>query len=271
LILNKRQILRLQKEGRIHWFDQKNKILYKIYKNDNLLDGSESLNTRLTQIVELSSSMEFIPKITYSYEEDFLIMRQNKLVKDSQLDQIEPFEKKLTLIKQFSKSLDMLHAKGFVHGDINRKNIIFSNDRLCLIDFEPSLLQFKNYAKQWMSTRPYIHSDDIKNKCITINSDLLGFSCFVNWFFLFDNPPQYYSDECSKIINESKLGLNPFENLVDILLERIINIKPPVINQDEIQKHIEHVVWSYGESLDNWNYSDYLEPKSQLTKIPKKN
>ena len=139
MILNKRQILRLQKEGRIHWFDQKNKILYKIYKNDNLLDGSESLNTRLTQIVELSSSMEFIPKITYSYEEDFLIMRQNKLVKDSQLDQIEPFEKKLTLIKQFSKSLDMLHAKGFVHGDINRKNIIYSNDRLCLIDYEPSL------------------------------------------------------------------------------------------------------------------------------------
>ena len=93
----------------------------------------------------------------------------------------------------------------------------------------------------------------------------------VNWFFLFDNPPQYYSDECSEIINESKLGMNPFENLVDILLERIINIKPPVINQDEIQKYIDYVVWSYGESLDNWNYSDYLEPKSQLTKIPKKN
>lgn len=271
MILNKKQTNRIQETGRVHWFDQKNKILYKIYKKENLLDSATDLDLRLSQIVELSSYMDFIPEISYTYENDLLIMRQNKLAKDEQLDKIKPFEKKLTLAKEFAQSLDRLHAKGFVHGDINRKNIIFSSGRLCLIDFEPSLLQFKNNAKQWMSTRPYMHNDDIKNNCITINSDLLGFSCFVNWFFLFDNPPQYYSDECSEIINESKLGLNPFENLVDILLERIINIKPPVINQDEIQKHIDYVVWSYGESLDNWNYSDYLGPKSQLTKISKKN
>ena len=270
MILNKKQTNRIQETGRVHWFDQKNKILYKIYKKENLLDSAKEIDLRLSQIVELSSSLKFIPKITYSYEKDLLIMRQNKLVKDVQLDQIEPFEKKLTLIKQFSKSLDLLHTKGFIHGDINRKNIIFSNGRLCLIDFEPSLLQLKNSAKQWMSTRPYIHSDDIKNKCITIKSDLLGLSCFLNWFFILDNPPHYYVDECTEIINKSKLGLNPFENLVNILLKRIKN-KPSLLIDDEIQKHIDYVVWSYSESTDNWNYMDYANPKSKLTKLPKKN
>ena len=30
MILNKKQTNRIQETGRVHWFDQKNKILYKI-------------------------------------------------------------------------------------------------------------------------------------------------------------------------------------------------------------------------------------------------
>jgi len=248
MTLNERQELKLQKKGRIHWFDQKTNIFYKLYKKGNLLDSAKDLKLRLYQIVKLSSSMEFIPEITYTYEEDLLIMRQNKLVKDNQLNKIEPFEKKLTLIKQLAQSLDKLHAEGFVHGDINRKNIIYSDDRLCLIDFEPSLLQIKNHAKQWMSTKPYIHHDDIKNNIVTIKSDLLGFGCFVNWFFNNFNPPQHYADECSRIINEYEVEYNSFQNLVDIILKRITLQSRPLTNlqrkkQDaKIQKNIDYFV-----------------------------
>ena len=220
MTLNERQELNLQKKGRIHWFDQKTNIFYKLYKKGNLLDSAKDLKLRLCQIVKLSSSMEFIPEITYTYEEDLLIMRQNKLVKDNQLDKIEPFEKKLTLIKQLAQSLDKLHTEGFVHGDINRKNIIYSDDRLCLIDFEPSLQQIKNHTKQWMSTRPYRHYEDIQNNTVTVKSDFLGFGCFVKWFLLSSSPPQFYADECSKIISEYKEGLSPFENLVKLLVRK---------------------------------------------------
>ena len=253
MTLNERQEAKLEARGRIHWFDQKTNIFYKLYKKGNLLDDAKDLNTRLSQIIKLSSSMEFIPEISYTYEEDLLIMRQNKLKKDNQLDKIEPFEKKLTLIKQFAKSLDKIHAEGFVHGDINRKNIIYSDDRLCLIDFEPSLLQIKDKTKQWMSTRPYRYHEDIQNNTITVKSDLLGFGCFLNWFLLMDNPPQYYADECSKIINEYEVEFHPFENLLEILLKRNSRESRPLTNLQHkkedarIKKHIDFLVKS-----DNW-------------------
>ena len=126
MTLNKRQEAKLLTKGRIHWFDQKTNIFYKLYKKENLLDSAKDLELRLNQIVKLSSSMEFIPEITYTFEEDLLIMRQDKLSMDNQLDKIEPFEKKLTLINQLAQSLDQMHAEGFVHGDVNRKNIIYS-------------------------------------------------------------------------------------------------------------------------------------------------
>jgi len=259
MILNKKQELRLQTTGRIHWFDQKNNLFYKIYKKDNLLDDAGALKSRLSQIVELSSTLEFIPEISYSFENDLLIMKQNKLVKDIKLDKIESSKKKHTLIKEFAKSLDKLHDKGFVHGDINRKNIIYSNDRLRLIDFEPSLLQIKNHAMQWMSTRPYVHHDDMKNNTITIKSDLLGFGCFVSWFLMYSSLPQDYADECSEIINEQEVEFNPFKNLVEIILEKI-NARPPPLSQEDISKCISRI-----GAVQHWNdFKDMYLPVLQV-------
>ena len=259
MILNKKQELRLQTTGRIHWFDQKTNIFYKLYKKENLLDSAKDLELRLNQIVKLSSSMEFIPEITYTFEEGLLIMRQDKLSMDNRLDKIEPFEKKLTLINQLAQSLYQMHAEGFVHGDVNRKNIIYSDDRLWLIDFEPSLLQIKNHAKQWMSTMPYIHHDDMKSNTITIKSDLLGFGCFVSWFLMHSSLPQDYADECSEIINEQEVEFNFFKNLVEIILERI-NVRPPPLSQEDISKCISRI-----GAVQHWNdFKDMYLPVLQV-------
>ena len=266
MTLNKRQEAKLLTKGRIHWFDQKTNIFYKLYKKENLLDSAKDLELRLSQIVKLSSSMEFIPEITYTFEEDLLIMRQDKLSKDNRLDKIEPFEKKLTLINQLAQSLDQMHAEGFVHGDINRKNIIYSDDRLWLIDFEPSLLQIKNHAKQWMSTRPYIHHDDMKSNTITIKSDLLGFGCFVNWLLIHSDlkpklhrsessiHPQDYAEVCSELINEHEFESNSFQKLVELILEKI-NFKAPVLSQEEIQMHIDNITSSFDDETNPYDYS----------------
>jgi serine/threonine protein kinase len=218
LTLNERQEEKLRTRGRIHWIDRKSNIVYKIYKKVNLLDDQKDIKIRLSQIVKLSHSMKFIPETNHSYEEDLLVMKQKRVTKDKKLQEIEPVQK-MILIENFSQSLDRLYEGGFIHGDINRKNIIYSEDKLCLIDFEPSLLQLKNQVKQWMSTRPYRHHEDIQNNNITVKSDLLGFGCFIKWFLLNSNPPQYYEEQCSKIITEFKLQSFPFQNLTRLLIQ----------------------------------------------------
>ena len=271
MTLNKRQEAKLLTKGRIHWFDQKTNIFYKLYKKENLLDSAKDLELRLNQIVKLSSSMEFIPEITYTFEEGLLIMKQDKLSMDNRLDKIEPFEKKLTLINQLAQSLDQMHAEGFVHGDVNRKNIIYSDDRLWLIDFEPSLLQIKNHAKQWMSTMPYIHHDDIKSNTITIKSDLLGFGCFVNWLLVHSDlkpklhrsessiQPQDYVEECSELINEHEFEFNSFQKLVEIILAKI-NARPPPLSQEDISKCISRI-----GAVQHWNdFKDMYLPVLQV-------
>lgn len=218
MTLNERQEEKLRTRGRIHWIDRKSNIVYKIYKKVNLLDDQKDIKIRLSQIVKLSHSMKFIPETNHSYEEDLLVMKQKRVTKDKKLQEIEPVQK-MILIENFSQSLDRLYEGGFIHGDINRKNIIYSEDKLCLIDFEPSLLQLKNQVKQWMSTRPYRHHEDIQNNNITVKSDLLGFGCFIKWFLLNSNPPQYYEEQCSKIITEFKLQSFPFKNLTRLLIQ----------------------------------------------------
>ena len=160
--------------------------------------------------------MEFIPQTNFSYKDDLLIMKQKSLINKKRLKEIDQ-SKKMYLIKNFSQSLDRLYREGFVHGDINRKNIIYSENKLFLIDFEPSLLQLKDQTKQWMSTRPYRHHEDIQNKNITAKSDFLGFSCFVKWFLFNSNCPQHYAEECSKIIAKLKFQSSPFQNLTKLI------------------------------------------------------
>ena len=213
--LSEHQKVKLQAKGHIYWIDKKSNNIYKIYKKFNLLDDLKDIEKRLSQIVKLSSSMDFIPQTNYFYEEDLLVMKQKCLINKKKLKEIDPSEK-IKLIKKFAQSLDKLYAEEFVHGDINRKNIIYSENKLFLIDFEPSLLQIKDQTKQWMSTRPYRHHADIQNNNITAKSDFLGFACFAKWFLFNSNCPQHYVKECSKIITKLKFQSSPFRDLTKL-------------------------------------------------------
>ncbi len=213
--LSEHQKVKLQTKGHIYWIDKKSNSIYKIYKKFNLLDDLKDIEKRLSQIVKLSSSMDFIPQTNYFYEEDLLVMKQKCLINKKKLKEIDPSEK-IKLIKKFAQSLDKLYAEEFVHGDINRKNIIYSENKLFLIDFEPSLLQIKDQTKQWMSTRPYRHHADIQNNNITAKSDFLGFACFAKWFLFNSNCPQHYVKECSKIITNLKFQSSPFRDLTKL-------------------------------------------------------
>ena len=213
--LSEHQKVKLQAKGHIYWIDKRSNNIYKIYKKINLLDDLTVIEKRLSQIVKLSYLMEFIPQTNFSYKDDLLIMRQEYLIDKKKLKEIDS-SKKMHLIKNFSLSLDRLYEEGFVHGDINRKNIIYSKNKLFLVDFEPSLLQIKDQTKQWMSTRPYRHHADIQNNNITAKSDFLGFACFTKWFLFNSNCPQHHVKECSKIITKLRFQSSPFQNLIKL-------------------------------------------------------
>ena len=78
--LSEHQKVKLQAKGHIHWIDKKSNNIYKIYKKFNLLDDLKDIEKRLSQIVKLSSSMDFIPQTNYFYEEDLLVMKQKCLI-----------------------------------------------------------------------------------------------------------------------------------------------------------------------------------------------
>ena len=207
----------LSRRGRVYWNNHETQIFYKVYNRDCLLDDSSNVEARLRQIVQLTDTMEFLPKTTYCWDKDILKMNQKRLIKQKDLQEIE-YTKRLFLVNQFAKSLDELYDEGFIHGDINRKNIIYSENRLCLVDLEPSLLQIKDRVKQWMSTKPYVCDEDIRNNNISSKTDFLGFCCFVKWFLLDDKSPQEYSKDCAEIINNFKTVISPFTNLIKILV-----------------------------------------------------
>ena len=122
MILSSMQQIKLQNRGRVHWIDKNSRSVYKIYNKVNLLDDANNIELRLNQIVKLTSIMDFMPQTNYLYEEDMLVMSQEQLIKQKKLKQINP-KKRLVLIEEFSCSLDKIYNEGFIHGDINRKNI----------------------------------------------------------------------------------------------------------------------------------------------------
>ena len=87
--LSKHQEAKLQVRGHIHWVDIKSNNIYKIYKKFNLLDDLKVIEKRLSQIVKLSSSMDFIPQTNYFYEEDLLVMKQKCLINKKKFKEID--------------------------------------------------------------------------------------------------------------------------------------------------------------------------------------
>ena len=146
----------------------------KTYKKQYLLDNKETIQKRISIInaldykkynslvkTEITEDKEsFYYKQKYIYK-----IKRNSFKKDDFFDLVDTLE-------YFSKI-------GFIHGDLNRRNIIFTKDGFKIIDLEPSLRQLKNLKPQYMLTIPYISKLDLATNEITINTDKIAFFYFV--------------------------------------------------------------------------------------------
>lgn len=172
---------KLNQLGRIKFLDYKTNSFIKIYKTSILKDDSNQILKRVSIINSFVDYNLNIPPTVVTVEKDEIIVKQNYLKKTGKLNDI-PASKREKLLTDIEATIDTLHSIGFVHGDINRKNIIYAENKLWLIDIEPSLKQIKNGFKKWMVTRPYAAPEDLKNKNITEATDIYAFGCFKKWF-----------------------------------------------------------------------------------------
>ena len=128
------------------------------------------IKNRCKKISHISHKLLFIPSTYFKFNKYEIISRQ-KIIKPDKISRT----KKLILLKNFALNLDKLKKFHIVHGDINFKNIIFTNKRIFLIDWEPVLVKKINKKLILRSTFPYYSVSDLKRKQITKKTDLIGF------------------------------------------------------------------------------------------------
>jgi serine/threonine protein kinase len=150
----------------------KDNYIYKTYQKKDLL--ASDTNKRIEQINSFEySSYKALTQTTITETQDTYLY-------------IQPYFKKVQKT-HFKKSeffnlayaLEYLQSIGFIHGDINRKNVIYTDDGFKIIDFEPSLVQMKNGVKQLMITIPYAFKNTLKDEDFNSSLDKLGFFYFL--------------------------------------------------------------------------------------------
>jgi len=147
----------------------------KIYKRKELVSPLHTLKHRWRLIEHLSISLPCFIETKVDYDRDYVWVKQRR-IKREPINKI-PNTDRIKYLKELAIDLDTMAMFGFVHGDINRKNLVYSEGRIFLIDLEPDLFQRKNGKKILLSTAPYIEVSDLRNNTVTTATDKLSFAC----------------------------------------------------------------------------------------------
>jgi serine/threonine protein kinase len=148
----------------------------KCYPTDCFIDPLNTIKIRIDKIEQIAAIMDFIPETRFEWKKNELIYRQ-KFIKRNSFNKLEK-DNLIYLLVQFACDLDELAKTSFIHGDINRKNVLYCGNRLWLVDLEPALRIIKNGRSTLLFTPPYISLEDLKNKKLTQQSDKIGFYFF---------------------------------------------------------------------------------------------
>ncbi len=138
------------------------------------MDGDENIKKRISLINNFDyKEHKSLVKTEITEEENKYIYKQKhlKVKRITQLKKSDFFD--------LSDSLEYFSRIDFVHADLNRKNIIYTEDGFKIIDYEPSIKQIKNNVEQLMVTIPYVIKDELKSKVITKLTDKIGYYYFI--------------------------------------------------------------------------------------------
>ncbi len=145
-------------------------MLIKKYPRLSLTSPLEEVSWRVDFIQKITSNTE--APVTFSLDNGCFI-RYTKRVKGKHIQYGNLNEEQATT---FADIMNECHQKGFVHGDLNKKNIFISKSgKLVVSDWEPDLNQIIEGRQALMGTLPWIDKNDLITKKITHNTDLLCF------------------------------------------------------------------------------------------------
>ena len=151
---------------------QRGKIHKKYFKNA-LLDSAKTIEFRINLINHYSKKCDTIPTIAISDKGKYYKYEQDKI----------KIKSKNTFIMgdfiPIAKTLIFLNNNNFIHGDLNLKNIKWTNEGFRLLDFEPSLKQLKHNRECYMITKPYYSSIDMQQNYLSSLTDKIGFIFFM--------------------------------------------------------------------------------------------
>lgn len=147
----------------------------KHYQSKTLLSAPSELQQRWQLIENLSVSIPAFPETTLSTDVTEVQVRQRR-IRSTKLDAVA-MTARSHLLADLAADLDVMSDTGFVHGDINRKNLLFDGEQLRLVDLEPDLFQTRNGRRTLMVTMPYVAVSDLRSGIVTAATDKLGFAC----------------------------------------------------------------------------------------------
>jgi hypothetical protein len=211
---------------------RKSRLLFKRYRLENLIDAD--YKKRVSLIESISKEYDFIPETKFTCSNGQLICQQER-VRSAKVPKSD--EKILALLKRLADDLEILAEINCVHGDINRKNVIYNGQRFILVDWEPSLIQKRNNKYILLYTPPYISKNDFLNSRLTVESDKIGyyFFCkktlnkdfFLNVREIMENRYTYRKGQSHNWINilpmeEEDFLKRPYENILDLAQQGII-------------------------------------------------
>jgi hypothetical protein len=162
-------------------------IRYKIKKISNY--NSIELNRAQLQ-EQLATESSIFPLLQFQYNER-TIAQYCEYIKSYSLPKDKDSLK--TLWSDFKIGIEDFHSKGYVHGDILFKNIVFDGERLKLIDHE---IRLKEGAKVRF-TFPWIAVADLMRLQITMETDRI---CMMATELRLFNPLEYKDFRMKQII-----------------------------------------------------------------------
>jgi len=200
---------------------KKNFWIKKCYNRNELLSSVVELRKRWYLIEKLSICLHCFVETVINYNEDYVWIKQHR-IKKKPINSISTYQR-LKLLQELAADLDIMCQEGFVHGDINRKNIVYDTEKLLVIDLEPDLVQIKNGIRTLFSTTPYVAASDLRKGEITTATDKIAFACFCKiWGKGYSRPLS--SKELVRMRLEKDVPILPGVSDLDIVSKTFVDI-----------------------------------------------
>ena len=146
----------------------------KTYAVSNLCDSRETIGRRVELINEIGASkLRSVPTVHAEFSEEQIVVAQN-LITPTDAQRLGEVD-----LKNLASDLEFMSELGFIHGDLNRRNICATQTGFVILDFEPSLKQRVNNRIQTKVTIPYLANRDRAENTVSSLTDKLGFFYFI--------------------------------------------------------------------------------------------